>query len=44
MPDLILSVLTSSMVKDEYSRSSWGSCWDWLLARMPYIGTDTSWI
>lgn len=37
-------LLMSSMVKEEYSLSSWGSCCDWLLVRMPYMGTDTSWI
>lgn len=42
--NLILSALMSSMVKDEYSLSSWCSCWDWLLVRIPYMGTDTSWI
>lgn len=41
---LILCLLMSSMVKEEYSLSSWGSCCDWLLVRMPYIGTDTNWI
>lgn len=41
---LILCLLMSSMVKEEYSLSSWCSCWDWLLVRMPYIGTDTNWI
>lgn len=40
--NLILRALMSSMVKDEYSLSSWCSCWDWLLVRIPYIGTDTS--
>lgn len=39
---LILPLLMSSMVKEEYSLSSWGSCCSWLLVRIPYIGTDTS--
>lgn len=41
---LILCLLMSSMVKVEYSLSSWCSCCDWLLVRMPYMGTDTNWI
>lgn len=39
-----LCLLMSSMVKEEYSLSSSGSCCDWLLVRTPYMGTDTSWI